>query len=96
MGLGVPFNMSQYAVLQQLVAHATGLQAGQFIHYMHNVHIYENHFEALRKQICREPLPNTAKLWINPSVRDFNDFTPADVKLLDYKSHPNIPMEVAV
>jgi thymidylate synthase len=96
MGLGVPFNMTQYAALQCMVAHATGLKPGQFLHVMNNVHIYENHFSAFEEQLSRTPFQSTARIQINPEVTDFNKFTDKDIELLDYKSHPVIPMEVAV
>lgn len=96
MGLGVPFNMTQYAALQHMVAHTTGLKAGQFTHYIHNAHIYENHFDAMKLQLERKAFEPTAKIWLNPDVKDFNNFTPNDVKLLDYKYHSHISMEVSV
>lgn len=96
MGLGVPFNTTQYATLQHMIAHVTGLKAGQFTHFINNAHIYENHFDAMRTQLERTAFEPTAKIWINPEVKDFNSFTPNDIKLLDYQSHPAIKMEVAV
>lgn len=94
--VGNPFNMTQYAVLQSMVAHVTGLIPGEFFHVMNNVHIYENHFNGIKEQLTREPYEQTAKLWLNPEVTDFNNFTIDDIKLLDYKYHPAIKMEVAV
>lgn len=96
LGLGGPFNTTQYATLQYMIAHVTGLKAGQFTHFINNAHIYENHFDALKLQLTRTPFEPTAKIWINPEVKDFNDFTPNDIKLLDYVSHPSIKMEVAI
>ena len=52
-GLGVPFNTTQYAVLTHLIAHATGLKVGMLTHIINNAHIYENHFEAMKKQLNR-------------------------------------------
>jgi thymidylate synthase len=95
LGLGVPFNFTQYAVLVHMIAQVTGLKPGQFIHFMNNAHVYENHFEALARQLERSPYP-APKLWLNPDITNFYDFTPDDVKLLDYQHHPKIEMEVAV
>lgn len=52
-GLGVPFNTTQYAVLTHLIAQATGLKVGMLTHIINNAHIYENHFEAMKKQLNR-------------------------------------------
>lgn len=96
-GLGVPFNTSQYAVLVHLVAQATGLKPGLFTHVINNAHIYENQVEGLKIQLGRaNEAYDAPKLWINPEIKNFYDFTPDDIKLVDYKHHPSIKMEVAV
>jgi thymidylate synthase len=95
LGLGVPFNFTQYAVLVHMIAQVTGLKPGKMIHFMNNAHIYENHFAALEEQLRRSPYP-APKLWINPEIGNFYDFTAEDVKLLGYQHHPKIEMEVAV
>lgn len=53
LGLGVPFNTTQYAVLVNLIAQVTGLRPGLFTHIMNNAHIYENQFEGMKEQIRR-------------------------------------------
>lgn len=93
--LGVPFNTCQYATLVNVFAQVSGLKPGKFIHYMNNVHIYENHFNAIKMQLEREPY-EAPKLWIDPSVTDFNQFKPEHFKLIGYKHHPKIEAEVAV
>jgi thymidylate synthase len=52
-GLGVPFNTTQYAVLTHLIAQATGLKVGRLTHIINNAHIYENHFDAMKEQLDR-------------------------------------------
>jgi thymidylate synthase len=52
-GLGVPFNTTQYAVLTHLIAQSTGLKVGKLTHVINNAHIYENHFEAMKEQLNR-------------------------------------------
>lgn len=94
-GLGLPFNTTQYAVLIHMIAQVTGLKVGQFNHYINNAHIYENHFEPLKQQLERRPYL-APKLWINPEIKDFYEFTPDDIKLINYTYHPKIEMEVAV
>ncbi len=96
-GLGVPFNTSQYAVLVHLIAQVVGLRPGIFTHVINNAHIYENHVEALKLQATRiEKAYDAPKLWINPEIKNFYDFTPEDIKLVDYKYHDKIEMEVAI
>ena len=97
MGLGVPFNTTQYAVLARMLAQVTGLKPGLMTHVINNAHIYENHVEAMKEQLARRdeayPAP---ELWLNPDIKDFYDFTANDVKLIGYKHHDKISMEVAV
>lgn len=55
MGLGVPFNIASYALLTCMMAHVTGLGAGEFVHTIGDAHVYNNHVDALLEQIGREP-----------------------------------------
>ncbi|MDR2938833.1 MAG: thymidylate synthase [Clostridiales bacterium] len=97
MGLGVPFNTAQYAALTHLIAHVSGLKPGLFTHVINNAHIYENHCSQLKLQASRLSAAYPApKLWVNESIKDFYDFTCDDVKLIDYKYHDKIEMEVSV
>ena len=97
MPLGVPFNTSQYAVLVHLIAQVTGLKPGLFTHVINNAHIYENQIEGMKLQLTRANEEYEApKLWINPEITNFYDFTADDIKLIDYKYHPSIKMEVSV
>ena len=50
-GLGVPFNILSYSVLTRLIAEHCGLEADEFVYFMGNVHIYDDHIESLRKQV---------------------------------------------
>lgn len=74
MGLGVPFNMTQYAVLIHLIAQSVGLRPGLFTHVINNAHVYENHVQAMKTQLSRRnqafPAP---KLVLDPDVHDFYD-----------------------
>lgn len=94
-GLGNPFNFTQYAVLMHMIAQVTNLKPGKLYHTMTNAHVYDRHIEPLSEQLDREPFA-APTIWINPAITDFNDFTPEDVKLIDYKFHPSIKMEVCV
>lgn len=97
MGLGVPFNTCQFAVLTHMLAQVTGLKVGLLTHVINNAHIYENQVEGLKLQLTRSNEAYDApEFWINPEIKNFYDFTPDDFKLIDYKHHEKIKMEVSV
>lgn len=90
-GLGVPFNISSYALLTHMIAHCCGIKAKELIYVMGDAHIYKNHVEPLERQLERDPLPfPTIKL--NDSVRDIDDFRFGDIELRNYYSYPSIKM----
>ncbi|XP_059622631.1 thymidylate synthase [Phlebotomus argentipes] len=95
MGLGVPFNIASYALLTRMIAHVTGLKAGDFIHTLGDAHVYLNHVEPLQEQIKRTPKPFPT-LQFGRNVTDIEDFTFEDFVLSDYNPHPKIAMEMAV
>lgn len=97
MGLGVPFNTTQYAVMVHLLAQVTGHRPGVLTHVINNAHIYENQVEGLRLQLSRRDYAYEApKLVINPDIKDFYDFTPDDINLEDYQYRAAIKMPVSV
>ncbi len=87
--LGVPFNIASYALLLQMMAQVTGLQAGEFVHTLGDAHIYTNHFDQVRLQLSREPRP-LPKMNINPDVKDMFSFNYDDFTLEGYDPHPHI------
>lgn len=95
MGLGVPFNIASYALLTCMIAQVCNLKPGSFVHTLGDTHVYLNHVEPLTTQLERHPYPFPT-LQLDPSVTSIEDFRFQHIKLLNYKSHPKIPMEMAL
>jgi thymidylate synthase len=93
--LGVPFNISSYALLTHMVAQICDLEVGEFIHTLGDSHLYLNHVEQAQLQLQRTPMP-LSKLKLNPSIKDIFAFKFEDICIENYESHPAIKAEVAV
>jgi thymidylate synthase len=93
--LGLPFNIASYALLTMMMAQVTDLEPGELVFSLGDTHVYHNHFEQARLQLCRAPraLP---RMRINPAVKSLFEFTPADFRLEDYDPHPRIVAPIAV
>ena len=93
--LGVPFNIASYALLLQMMAQVTGLEAGDFVHTTGDTHLYLNHIEQAQLQLTREPRP-LPRMRLNPDVKDLFSFRYEDFQLEGYDPWPHIKADVAV
>ena len=93
--LGVPFNIASYSLLLAMVAQVCGYEPYEMVHTFGDLHIYNDHIDLIRQQLAREPRP-LPKLWINPEVRNIEDFRFEDFRILDYDPWPAIKGKVSV
>lgn len=93
--LGVPFNIASYALLLQMMAQVTGLEAEDFIHTLGDAHIYLNHLEQIDLQLTREPR-SLPRMRLNPDIKDIFQFQYDDFELVDYNPWPHIAGKVSV
>ena len=83
------WNVCQYAVLVHMMAQVSGLKAGELVHVIADAHIYDRHLPIIEELIKRPSYP-APKLWIDPEITNFYDFTVDSFKLLDYQKGEQI------
>ncbi len=100
--LGLPFNVTQYAVLLKMLAHVTGLKAGTIDWSIKDAHIYVNQVDGIKEQLERFHTKGDLKapeLWLNPEIKDFYDFDSSkdikDIKLIGYEHMGKIKFPLA-
>ncbi len=99
--LGVPFNISSYALLLHMVAHVCGLRPGEFVYTLGDYHIYKNHVEQVEELLSREPFP-LPRLEISENegplvgLDGLLAMRYENLKLHGYQSHGKIVAAVAV
>lgn len=104
--LGLPFNITQYAVFLSLIAQTVGLKPGKMTFTINDAHIYENQIDGIKEQLRRRDeiikergkMYDAPKLWINPEVKDFFAFDNSkelkDIRLIDYQHQGKIAMPI--
>src|SRR4029079_19630845 len=99
--LGVPFNISSYALLTHLLAHVCDLEPGEFFYSLGDYHIYLNLLEQVEELLSREPLPLPSLEIIDPESRlrgleGLLNVSYECLNLMNYKSHGKISAPVAI
>lgn len=98
MGLGFPTNVYQYSLLTHMIANMTGLETGELVYSIGDMHIYKNHIDGIATYLDREIFEQTTTVRFNQN-KEYNsveDYTFDDIIIEGYKSHPMIKMPVAV
>lgn len=88
--LGLPFNISSYALLVHMIAHVVGAKPGNLSLVLGDTHIYKDHIDAVKMQLDREPSNELPTLVIKRRVENIDDFTMDDFELVGYNPQPTI------
>ena len=95
-GLGNPFNIAQYALLQHLYARATGRKPRYLIYQYGDAHLYKDHVEAMKEVIERPVIEDNAKIVFHTENTDIDGYKPEDFEIVGYKSHDFVKLPVSV
>lgn len=94
--LGLPFNIASYALLTHMIAHVCDMTVGDLVFNGGDTHIYLNQIDGVKEQLQRDPDKyDSPTLWLNPEVKNINDFTFDDIKIIGYESYDTIKMPLS-
>lgn len=94
--LGLPFNISSYALLLHLLAKETGLKEGKLVGFLADTHIYLNHLDGAKEQLTRDPNKYPLPHIQTNNFKSIFDWQYTDTELIGYESYPRIPLPIAV
>ena len=90
------WNVVQYSLLLMMMAQVSGLESGELVHVIADAHIYDRHVPLIEEMLGRTQFP-APKVRLNPEIKNFYEFTVADLWVEDYQNNPqikNIPIAV--
>ena len=88
--LGLPFNIASYGLLLEIIAKEVNMVPDELIGNLGDVHLYTNHIEQAKEQIGREPFELPRLMLPNMKGQGIFDYSPTDIEIWDYQSHPAI------
>ena len=83
------WNVVQYALLIMAFAKVSNMIPGEFVHVIADAHIYDRHVPLIKELISRTPLP-APKVYLNPDIKNWYDFSTDDVIVENYETHEQI------
>ena len=83
------WNVVQYAALLMMIAQVCDMQAGELMHVIADAHIYDRHVPLIEELISRKQY-KAPKVTLDPTVKDFYDFTADSFKIEDYETGEQI------
>jgi thymidylate synthase len=92
-GLGVPFNIASYSFLTHIIANICDLKPVEFVHFISNTHIYDDHYDSLKIQILREP-KKFPTINIKNHYKDIEDYRMEDIEIKNYNFHEPIILKM--
>ena len=93
MALGIPFNIASYSFLTHLLAHHCGLQPYEFIHFIGDMHLYDDHIKPIQSQLLRTPY-EFPTIQIKTKKNNINLYDVNDFSIYNYNYHPIITMKM--
>jgi len=93
--LGLPFNISSYALLLMMIAKQVNMVPDELICNLGDCHIYLNQVDGVKKQIDRKPFDLPTLKLSDREVNDISEYTLEDITLENYQHHPTIKMPLS-
>lgn len=78
------WNVVQYSALLMMFAQVSGLEAGELVHVISDMHIYDRHIAMVKQLLKREP-KKAPKVTLNTEIKNFYDFKVDDFKVENYE-----------
>lgn len=101
----LPFNIASYALLAEIIGEITNMIPKGIIGDLSNVHIYENHLNAVKEQLNRDTnkyeecdltISTKARAELKDGLKYIDNgwIEIKDFELLSYESYPSIKAEM--